>query len=329
MKNKLLVSVFAVGIALFAFTSCETKSNVTEVCTDLLKGSLHGIAATTGDVPSAARGYIVTDEQGLHFAEYEFPSKDVNDPVLLYRSIAFGDGLYEPKHVDTLRYEYGEWKQNNTIFTLNVTPKTGNPYVLEYRGDALTDPEGIVYGGTSATNAARVEKLEKVAKTFPNTSWEATFKDEYVLDSIFRDSIYWKPFPKPGKWDTIPWFDHLDTVSADTTCIHNYVFGRDLLTNANTGLYVRKEIRSEYDPVTKETKVISEKNTEYAFRWTISDLATDAKFTVKLNKLELPAGEVENLNISKYALDSLGVASEFTLGGLIYTRPVDELPKLP
>ena len=322
MKNKLLVSVFAVGIAVFAFTSCETKSNVTEVCTDLLKGSLHGNAATTGDVPSAARGFILLDEQGLHFAEYEFPSKDVNDPVLLYRSIAFGDGLNEPKRVDTLHYEYGEWEAQNTVFTLLVTPKTGDPFVLKYQGDALTGPDGIVYGGTTATNAARVEKLEKVANTFSNTDWEATFRGEFVLDSVFRDSVYWKPFPKPGKWDTIPWFDHMDTVSADTTCHHKYVFVRDLLTNANTGLYVRKEVRSEYDRVTKETKVISEKVSEYAFRWMISELATDAKFTVQLKKLEIPATEAEKLSISKYALDSLGVASEFTLDGLLYTRPV-------
>jgi len=323
MKNKLLVSVFAVAIAALAFTSCETKSNVTAVCTDLLKGTLHGTAAAAGDAPSATRGFMQIDGSNLVIAEYEFPSKDVNDPRLLYRTIEFGDGSYLPKRVDSLRYEYGEWQDQNTVFTLLITPKSGDPYILKYRGDALIAPDGRAYGGTSSANSARVEKLEKVITTFPNTDWEAEFRGEFVTDSIFRDSIRATFVPPMSfKYDTIKVFDHMDTVSADTTCLYKLIFKRDSSTFANTGHYYRKQIRSTYDRETKETTIVSQNEYEYDFRWMFSDLATDAKFTVQLANTTQPGVEGEKLNIARYAVDSLGEAYEFALGGLNYKRPV-------
>ena len=322
MKNKLLVSVFAVAIAAFAFTSCETKSDATAVSTDLVKGTLHGIAAASGDAPSAARGYAQLNGRTLFIVEYEFPSKNVNDSRLLYRSIAFGDGTFEPKIVDTLHYEYGEWQEQNTVFTLLITPSTASPYVLKYKGDALIGQYGCLYGGTSANNVARVEKLEKVATTFSNTDWEATFRDEFVTDSIFRDSIRATFIPPMTfKYDTIKIFDHMDTVSADTTCYYKLIFNRDLATLANTGHYYRKAVRSTYNRETKETTIVSEDVYEYDFRWLFPDLSSDSKFSVQLTNTTQP-GATEKLSIARYALDSVGVAAGFSLGGLNYTRPV-------
>ena len=131
------------ALATIAFTSCENKSDVTAVCTDLLKATLHG--ANTGT--SGARGYVKQDGQQLIIAEYEFPSKNVNDPVLLYRTMTFGDGVFEPKKVDTLSYEYGEWQNQGTVFTLLVTPRTGDPFTLKYVGDGFIAPDGRVLGG--------------------------------------------------------------------------------------------------------------------------------------------------------------------------------------
>ena len=318
MKNKLLVSVFATVLALLAFTSCETKSDVTAVCTDMVKATLHGVNAGT----SAARGYAQLDGQTLIIAEYEFPSKDVNDHVLLYRTMAFGDGSYEPKKVDTLHYEYGDWQAQGTVFSLYITPKTGEPFMLKYNGDALIEPNGRIFGGSTAANAARVEKWEKVIATFPNTNWEGTFRDEYVLDSAFRDSIRATFIPPMTiKYDTIKIFDHMDTVSADTVCYHKYIFERDS-KYANTGKYYRKEVRSEYDRATKETKIISEKEYEYNFRWIFSEVSTEKRFTVQLANTTTPGVEGEKLSISKYELDEAGVPASFLMGGLNYTRPV-------
>ena len=319
MKNKLLVSVFAVAIAALAFTSCEPKSDVTAVCTDLVKGTLHGANAGT----SAARGFMQLDGQTLVVAEYEFPSQDVNDPILLHRVIAFGDGTFEPKKVDTLRYEYGEWQSQGTAFTLYVTPKEGAPYVLKYNGDALVEPDGRVYGGSTAANAARVEKWEKVIATLPNTNWEGEFRGEFVLDSAFRDSIRTRFIP-PMTFitDTIKIFDHMDTVSADTTCLYKLNFVRDLNTLANTGHYYQRQRRTSYNRETKETTIISEHVYEYDFRWIFSEVSSEKKFTVQLANTTTPGVEGEKLSISKYELDSVGDASSFLLGGATFTRPV-------
>lgn len=319
MKNKLLVSVFAVAIAAFAFTSCEPKSDVTAVCTDMLKETLHGVKSGT----SAARGLAELDGQQLYLAELEFASKDVNDPRLLFREIAFGDGSYMAKKVDTMTYEYGEWLENGTAFSLYVTPRSGETFVLKYKGDALIAPNGVTYGGSTAANTARVEKWESVISTFPNTDWEGTFRGEFVLDSVKRDSIKVTFIPPMTfKYDTIQVFDHMDTVSADTTCLYKLNFVRDLNTLANTGHYYRKEIRTKYDKKTKETTVISEKEYEYDFRWTFTEVSSEKKFSIQLANTTTPGIEGSKLNISKYELDEAGVAASFLLGGVDYTRPV-------
>ena len=320
MKNKLLVSVFAVAIAALAFTSCEPKSDVTAATTDLLKQTLHGVA----EGKSAARGFAQMDGQTLTLAEYEFPSKDVNNNILLYRTMTFGDGVFSPKSVDTLTYEYGEWQDHGTVFTLLITPQTdAAPYILKYRGDAFIEPDGRVFGGATTANVARVEKLEKVISTFPNTDWEGTFRGEFVLDSIFRDSIRTTFIPPMTfKKDTIKIFDHMDTISADTTCLFKLDFVRDLTTFDNTGHYYRKEVRSTYDKQTKETTIMSTNIVEYDFRWALSEISTDKKFTVQLLNTTTPSAEEEQLSISKFELDSVGVAKSFLLGGVNYARPV-------
>ena len=319
MKNKLLVSVFAMAIAAFAFTSCENKSDVTAVCTDMLKETLHGVNSGT----SAARGLSQLDGQTLYMAELEFASKDVNDSRLLLREIAFGDGAYMAKKVDTMTYEYGEWLDHGTAFSLYVTPKSGETFMLKYQGDALIAPNGTVYGGSTAANAARVEKWESVISTFPNTDWEGTFRGEFVTDSVFRDSVKVTFIPPMTfKYDTIQVFDHMDTVSADTTCYLKYAFERDANTLANTGHFYRKEVRSKYDKKTKETTVISEKEYEYDFRWMFSEVSSEKKFSIQLTNSTTPSIEGEKLSISKYELDEAGVAASFLLGGVDYKRPV-------
>ena len=321
MKNKLLVSVFAVGIAALALTSCETKSNVTEVCTDLVKATLHGNAAASGDNPNTARGLVTLTGTTLTIAEYEFPSKDVNDPRLLFRTISFGDGVYEPKKVDTMTYEYGDWMDQNTVFTLLVTPTGGAPYELYYRGDALIAPDGKVYGGNSIDNNARVEKMEKVVTSFPNTDWEADFRGEFVLDSVFRDSIRTRFIP-PMTYitDTIQIFDHMDTVSADTTCHFYLAFDRNS-TNLNTGHLFRKSVRSTYDRETKQATIVNQDSIEFDFKWYFSSISSDSKFVVVIKNTEQEE-EPEELSISKFKLDDAGVPATFVLGGLTYKRPV-------
>jgi hypothetical protein len=315
MRNKLLVSVFAVGLAAFALTSCETKDapDVTAVCSDMVKESLH----------KSARSLLLLDGEVLTMEEYEFLG-GVNDNRLLYRTIKFGNGVYEPKSVDTMTYEYGEWQEQNTTFTLHVTPSTGLPYTLLYRGNAFITPEGHIIGGEGLNNAARVEKWEKALNTFPNTKWEATFRGEFVMDSVFRDSIRTTFIPPATyKKDTIQIFTgKMDTLSADTTCQYIIEFKHDATTNATTGHLYQKSVRSTYNRETKEETIVNQEIKEYDYNWFFTEVSSDSKFMIQL-KSTTPGIEGEKLNISKYKND--GTTVEFLLKGLTF-KPYVAVP---
>ena len=315
MKNKLLVSVIAMAIAAFAFTSCEKNEapSVTEVCSDMVKESLH----------KSPRSLVLLEGEVLTIEEYEFLG-NVNDNRLLYRTLSFGNGKYVPKTVDTLTYEYGEWQENNTVFTLKVYPKAGEPYTLLYRGNSFITPEGHIIGGEGLDNAARVEKMEKALATFPNTKWEGTFKGEFVMDSIFRDSIRTTFVPPMSfKYDTIQIFTgQMDTLSADTVCNFKLEFTYDYSTATATGHYYKESIRSTYNRETKQETIESKDIKEYDYNWYFSELSSDAKFMIQL-KSKNPSIEGEKLNISKYKTDDAGNAAEFLLGGVTFTRDLN------
>ena len=315
MRNKLLVSVFAVGLAAFALTSCETKDapNVTEVCSDMVKESLH----------KSARSLVQLDGEVLSIEEYEFLG-GVNDNRLLYRAIKFGNGVNDPKSVDTMTYEYGEWQEQNTTFTLHVTPSTGLPYTLLYRGNAFITPEGHIIGGEGLNNAARVEKWEKALSTFPNTKWEATYRAEFVMDSIFRDSIRTTFIPPATyKKDTIQIFTgQMDTLSADTTCRYILEFEQNPSTLATVGHFYELSVRSTYNRETKTTDTISQTLKEYDYNWFFTEVSSDAKFMIQLKSIT-PGIEGEKLNISKYKNDE--TTAEFLLNGMTF-KPYVAVP---
>ena len=325
MKNKLLVSVFVGAIAVFAFTSCETKSDVMDVCTDMIKSTLH----------KSPRSLVQfdNDHDKLTISEYEFLG-GVNDNRIVYRTLTFGNGVYEPKSVDTLTYEYGEWNEHGTAFSLLLTPRTGDPYTLKYEGNAFITPDGRSIGGEGTENSARVEKWEKTLGTFLNTDWESVFRAEFTMDSIFRDSIRTTFIPPMTfKKDTIKVFTgKMDTLAADTTCTFHYEFNHDPATLANTGHFYQKSVRSKYDRATHTSTVIKEDVKEFDFVWCFTDVSSDKKFKL-LAASTTPGVSGEGLSISDYVhkveyvedttthvVDTI-VTHEFLLGGMKYTRP--------
>ena len=310
MKNKLLVSVFAM-VAAFAFTSCESKSKVMDVCDDLIKQSLH----------KSARSLVELDGQTLTITEFEFLG-GVNDNRMVHRAISFGNGVYEPKKVDTLVYEYGEWLENNTKYSLYVTPPTGEKYTLWYQGNAFLTSDGKAIGGEGTATTARVEKWEKVLNTLPNTAWETLYRGEFVMDSVYRDSIRktWIPEEYRVKYDTFKIFDHMDTLSADTTCLFRYEFNRDADSKKTTGRYYSKGVRSTYDREEQKELILIETEIEGSFDWFFGDVSSDSKFLITaLSNTE--GVDDQKLSISKYKLDSIGKPEEFLLGGFTY-KPV-------
>lgn len=309
MKNKLLVSVFAMMIATFAFTSCETKSNVTEVCTDMVKESIHG----------TPRSLVAVEGQSLSIIELDFCG-GVNDNRLISRSIAFGNGSFSPKKVDTLLYIYGEWEEHNTQYYLTVTPKSGEPYKLIYRGNAFITPEGKVIGGEGNDNVARVDKFEKVINNLPNTKWEGFYEGDYVLDSVFRDSIR-TTFIPPMTFitDTIKVFDRMDTVSADTTCYYTLEFKRDATTFANKGHFYCKEVRSKYDKKNRTCDTISVNVKEYDCNWLFDSFTSDSRFSIGFVSIT-PNVAGDQLSISKFVMNDPNKPDGFLYSGATFNR---------
>ena len=310
MKNKLLVSVFAVTVAAFAFTSCEKKSNVIDVCSDMVKKSIH----------ESARSLLEVNEQTLTITEIEFPSADVNDKRMVCRTVSFGNQTPFVKQEEAVTFEYGNWNEDNTAYSLLVTPSKGEPYTIWYRGNSLVMPDGRKVGGEGTDNSARVEKLSKVVGCLPNTKWEGRYEGEFVLDSVFRDSIRTRFIP-PMTYitDTIQVFDRMDTVSADTSCNYILEFYRDATTYANTGHFYRKEVRSKYDKKTQSCDTVSMNIKEYDCVWFINAFSSDSRFSVSF--ISTTSGvEGDPISISKFVMNDQSKPDGFLYNGASFHR---------
>jgi len=312
MKNKLLVSVFVAAVAAFAFTSCKPKSDVKDVSTDLLKETLH----------SSVRSLSQLRGESLTLAEYEFASANVDDNRLIYRTITFGNGKSSPKKVENMTYEYGEWSEDATKFSLIVTPASGDPYTLWFRSNAFLTPEGKVFNLVGA----RVEKWEKSIKSISNSDWAYKFMDELTVDSII-DTIYatiLPPFIPPFKYkyDTVYYEDSVNILAADTTCTYEYVFNHNAATLANTGKYRCTSVRSKYDRKTATSDTISKTVLdEFDFEWFFSDVSSDAKFTIIVRNTDKEEKD-HVLEINKFKMDADGKSGSFLLDGQTYEHPV-------
>lgn len=308
------LKVLSIILVAFVVVSCQQKTDVTGICDDLLKGSLH----------KSARSLTQYDEEEKKFtiSEYEFLG-GVTDNRLVYRTIAFGDGVFAPKSVDTLLYEYGAWNDANTRYSLFITPRTGDPYTLWYSGNSFTTPDGRIIGGEGVNCTARVEKWEETLTSIQNSDWKAYYKGEWEADSVFRDSIREIFMPSSMTWlyDTIRVSDKMDTLNADTTCTFRISLKRDPETLANTGHFYKRSVRSVYNRETGMPDIKNETVKEYDFRWHFSDVSSGAKFVIELVSTT-PGVTGDQLSISKYSKTGKNIS--FLLGGLTYTPVTDQ-----
>jgi hypothetical protein len=319
MKNKLLVTLFAVVAVSLAFTSCKPKSDAKDVCDDLLKTSLH----------KSPRSLLQLKGETLTIKEFEFASANVNDNRIIYREISFGNGVDQTKKVLNLTYEYGDWNDNNTGYSISFNPAT--PYASAwYSGNSFITPDGLAFGGEGNANTARVEKWEKTLSTFLNTKWKGVFEDELVLDSVMRDSIRTRYIPSTASFvfDTIKiWTGKMDTLNRDTTCTYEFEFNRDASTFANTGTFSRTSVRSKYDRATKTADTISMEVEKYNYEWFFSEVSSDSKFKIVVVDPDTKE-QKDILDISKYKYEekqdtttvppTVKRTREFLRGGLTY-----------
>lgn len=323
MKNKLLVTLCAAVAVSLAFTSCKPKSDVTDVCGDMVKTSMH----------SSPRSLLLLNGETLTIKEFDFASSSVNDNRIIFREISFGNGTEQSKTVLNLTYSYGAWNDNNTGYSLTFNPAT--PYASAwYRANAFITPDGLTFGG-DGNNVARVEKWEKTLSSFPNTDWTATFMDEISYDSVFQykyDTTYLPPTFIDFVIDTIKKFDSLKIRNADTTCTYDYVFNRDSSTYANSCHLKRTGVRSKYNAETGKPDTINLDVKDFDYTWFFSSVSSDSKFKITLVD-DQDKEQSEVLDISKYKYDvkyvedtttmtiDTIVTHEFLLNGLMFKRP--------
>ena len=120
--------------------------------------------------------------------------------------------------------------------------------------------------------------------------------------------------------DTIQVFDHMDTVSADTTCRYMLRFDRDAATLANTGHFLRVETRTKYDKATHTCDTISDpKITEFDGTWYFSGVSSDSKFTIDFVPKDPDVGK-EILSISKFRMGDPAKPDEFLYQGATFHR---------
>jgi hypothetical protein len=162
--------------------------------------------------------------------------------------------------------------------------------------------------------------MDKVIGNLPNTKWEGLFEDEFVLDSVFRDSVRVSFIPPMTFiYDTIQVFERMDTVSADTTCYYLIDFNRDATTFANTGHYYRKEVRTKYDKSTRTCDTLSVNIKEYDGTWFIDGFSSDSRFSIGF--LSATPGTVgDPLSISKFVMGDASKPDGFLYNGASFHR---------
>lgn len=306
MKNNRLLYACVVAALAGVFTSCEPKSNVMDICGDLLKETMY---------KSPARSMMKVDGLTTYFEEYELVGGQ-KEQKMVRRTLTFGDKVYVPQQDENLSFQYGEWGDKNTSFSLYVTPETSAPYTLWYQNNAFKTPAGTIIGGDGTNLSARIERMESTMKIFPNTEWAGEFKGEFVLDSAFKDSVYNVPIPFPPffKQETKRVFaGRMDTVSADTTCRFELVVNRDPVSFENTGVYTKVSCRWTYDRDAKAAKLVSKDSVTIDYHWTISDFTSPSKFTVLIQ--DNTSEEQSSLSISKFDMEK---TKSLLLGGVTY-----------
>jgi len=156
---------------------------------------------------------------------------------------------------------------------------------------------------------------------FLNTDWEGVLEENIVLDSVMMDSVYKYRVGGKTYYDTIKvWTGEMATTFADST-VYTFDVKRDASSLANTGHYVKKFKRYNYNKETKEKTFLGDSIIkEYDYTWYFSEVSSDSKFSITL-KSTTSGVEGDVLGISKYKLDTLGAAAEFLLDGVTYKRP--------
>ena len=292
MKNKLLVSVFAVALVALSFSSCKEKTDfdaiVDQLSSETLKGYFSGSAADAQDLV-------------MHIAQYQFLESD----SVLRTVLAIGDGVNNtPTTRKFASWSFGEFNNGGKgrYITLNPGNEGGDPLVVNFiNGGIVEENQPDALDKNDKINDLIPAQDKMIGKKWygNDTSW---FTVDTVITVIQYDTTYtYKPKrdPETGQIvrdeeghiiyeQTIKDITEKEVekkvkqkVTPTKVDIRQLELVRDPETFVNTGKWYLKTEAYNVDKKTRQSETILDSLSTYEFHWSFDNFASSTSFVIK------------------------------------------------
>ena len=291
MKNKLLVSAFAMTLAAILMTSCRENTDFDAICDDLTEQSVSGLFS--GAVPDL-------DDLIINVAQYQFNE----DGTAARMVMSVGDGVYvAPDTVNFSSWKLAEYGANGisrkiimtpangeapieVFFTLNGILSENHPFAGD-KSDKIKDmvpTQDAVTGKKWYGNDTTYYKIDTVINV---TKYDTTYtykpKKDPETGQIVRDSaghiiyeqvikdITERIVPTKMKWPIAP----------KTINIRSLELDRDASSLVNTGKWYMLVKEYDMDTKTREITCRVDTTSSYDFHWAFANFASSASFIIR------------------------------------------------
>lgn len=292
MKNKLLVSVFAMALVGLSFTSCKEKVDVDAIVDQISRETLSGYFSGSAADPS---------DLVMRIAQYEF----LNGDTVLRTVLAIGDGVNgQPATRKFASWSFGEFNNGGMgrYLTLNPGDEGGEPLVVNFINGGIVEegqPEALDQNN-------KVKDFIPAQDNMVGKNWYANdtvwFTVDTTVTQIQYDTIYtYKPKKDPvtGKTmrdeeghiiyeQTIKEIKEKEVpvkmkkkVAPTKVDIRQLVLARDPQTFANTGTWYLKTEAYSVDKTTRKSETLVDSLSTYSFHWSFDSFASSSAFVIK------------------------------------------------
>lgn len=292
MKNKLLVSVFAVALVALSFSSCKEKTDfdaiVNQLSKETLKGYFSGSEADSVDLV-------------MRIAQYQFLESD----SVLRTVLAIGDGVnVEPATRKFASWSFGEYNTGGKgrYIILNPGNEEGEPLKVNFiNGGIVEENQPAALDINNKVNDLIPSQDKMIGKKWygNDTTW---FRVDTMIIEIQYDTTYtYKPKKDPvtGKTmrDSLGHIIYEQTikdiiekevekkvkknVSPTKVDIRQFELVRDPNTFVNTGKWYLKAEEYKVDKTTRHSETILDSLSTYDFHWSFEEFSTPTNFVIK------------------------------------------------
>ena len=287
MKNKLLVSAFAMAFVALAFTSCKEKVDFDAICDGISNQTVQGIfsgASLYGD--------------SLFVTEYNF----LKDGTAEFDVMVFGDGIYKaPQKTKFSSWEFGEYNNQNLGRYIILHPADGGaPRKVNFIRAAIEE-DGLPIMGDKND---KITEMTTVQESVLGKKWAGSdtvfFKIDTVvnvlkLDTVLRRTGYKKDEDGNIMRDSLGYpiweyvVDHIDTTITPTKMkwpiapksinVRRIEINRDSTSLTNTGKWYM--MNKEYEINDKRVTTLKvDTMASYDFHWNYLSFKSSSAFSI-------------------------------------------------